>query len=61
MDLVTVSEFIDSIGFPAAVCAALLWLNRDNSKQHREIMGDFKQAIENNTRALNELLKNLGD
>lgn len=61
MDLNVISEFVNSIGFPAAVCAGLFWLNRETAKQYQDILKEFKVTIDNNTKALNELLKNIGD
>lgn len=54
MEVSVIAELINSIGFPAAVCAALFW-------QNHNVLNQFKKTIDNNTRALNEIIIKLGE
>lgn len=49
MELNTITQLIGSLGFPMAVC---LWFMFAQNKQ----MNEFRTVIENNTKALTQLM-----
>ena len=55
MDAAAVSELINTLGFPAAVCIALFWLNQNTVKHYEKVLLEFKTSIDNNTAAMHEL------
>lgn len=57
MDLASIVEIINTIGFPIAACIALFWNNRDQSKHYREIIKEFKVSIDSNTDAVNRIVQ----
>ena len=54
-DLHTLIAVINQTGFPIAACVALFWLVNNTLKQNKEILDELKVAIQNNTRAIEEL------
>lgn len=55
-----VSDFINSVGFPIAVCIALFINNRENTKNHNKVMCEFKEVLKENTEALKDLANQRG-
>lgn len=55
MEIATVTELIGSIGFPIAMCLLLYYRMEKQDEQHKEEMDKITSALNNNTRALNEL------
>lgn len=55
MDVSGVVSAIANMGFPAVFCVIMIWLNYEQSKEHKEEIKSFKEALDNNTQALNEL------
>ena len=53
--LQTVINLIKDLGFPIAVCIAMVWLNNKQVEQHKEEMSKVTDALNNNTLALTEL------
>ncbi len=60
MDVTVLSQLIGSLGFPIAVCIALLWILVKISDQHKEEMAKVTEALNNNTLALTKLATKLG-
>lgn len=59
MDLNSITQLISSVGFPiACTCALFYFWNRD-SERHREEMNEIKDALANNTLALQHLVDTL--
>lgn len=52
MDVQTISQLISTVGFPIAVCIYMAW-DRHTSQS------DMKQALDNNTVALNRILEHM--
>ena len=50
------AELVNVVGFPIAVCFALVWVIKDMSKTKNELMQQFRTSIELNTQALNNLI-----
>lgn len=57
MEINTFVELINMIGFPIAACIALFWNSREQTKYYREMMREFQQSIDGNTKAINRLLE----
>lgn len=53
-------ELINVVGFPVAVCIALFYVIREMSKNHKETILEFKNSIDQNTKALNDLTQTMG-
>ena len=50
-----VQSFITQVGFPIAMCCALLWYCFNLNKTHKEETDKFTDAINNMTLALQQL------
>lgn len=50
-----ISQMVGTLGFPIAVCAYLLWDNRQNRKDHKDEMDKITTALNNNTEAIVKL------
>lgn len=57
MELNLIVELINGIGFPAAVVVALFWSNRETVKRYENVMLEFKNTIDANTRAIQNILR----
>ena len=57
-DLQTLIAVINQTGFPIAACVALFWLVNNTLKQNKEILDELKVAIQNNTKAIEEISSN---
>lgn len=55
MDFSIISELVQGVGFPIAVCIALFYQNENNNKNYRELLSKMDNTIDNNTLALKEL------
>lgn len=56
MSVEVLTQLINEVGFPIAVCAVLFWINRENQKQNAEILTQYRKTIDNNTSAINQLV-----
>jgi uridine phosphorylase len=56
MEIAVLSTLLNEVGFPIAACVALFYLNRDATKQYRELMTQFKSAIDENTKAIHDMI-----
>lgn len=52
MDVAILSEAVATIGFPAAVCFALMWSNRETVKHYERVLLEFKLTLDKNTEAM---------
>lgn len=59
MDAQTMVEIINTTGFPIAACAALFWLVNKTLKAQQEILTEVRTAIQNNTRAIDEIARKI--
>lgn len=60
MDAGVLTQMIGSLGFPIAMCVALLWIVVKLNEQHRVEMDKMTEALNNNTVALTKLAAKLG-
>jgi hypothetical protein len=59
MEAATFIEMVNMIGFPIAACIALFWMNREQAKYYRQLLKDFQDTIDYNTKAINQLITQL--
>lgn len=52
---------ITTVGFPIAACVVLFYQNSNQQKQHKEEMDGIKEALNNNTLALQKLVDKIGE
>ena len=55
MDVNTIMTMIGSVGFPIAMCVALLWFINKTLKEYNIALGEFKDALHKNTSVLETL------
>ena len=60
MDAGVLTQMIGSLGFPIAMCVALLWIIVKLNEQHKTEMDTMTEALNNNTVALTKLAAKLG-
>lgn len=60
MDYGTAQSFISTVGFPIAMCVALLWYIYKLSTSHKEETKEFTKALNDNTLVLQKLCDKLG-
>ena len=48
-------DFINNVGFPIAVAAAMFWKMNKQDDDHKEEMGKVTEALNNNTIAITQL------
>ena len=60
MDAGILTQLIGSLGFPIAMCIAMLWMLNKQSEQHKTEMDKITEALNNNTIALTKLATKLG-
>lgn len=54
-----IANFISNVGFPIACCMYLMYHSQLQEKNHKEEMEKMSKSIDNNTQALNELIKHI--
>lgn len=61
MNMEEIVSIISNIGFPIA-CCVMLWLRMvKQDENHKAEMQEFSTAIDNNTKAIELLIKTIGD
>ena len=60
MDFTTLTSLIGSLGFPIVCCGALFWFLNEMTKRHKEELESLSEAIDNNTKVMNELIAKIG-
>lgn len=61
MDISAIITAISTVGFPIAACVALFWQMNELNKEHKEEMNGVKEALNNNTLALQKLVDKIGE
>ena len=66
MDLSTITNLISSIGFPIVMCIIMMWYIKytndkdlEERKNYYTELNDVKQAIDNNTQVITQLITKL--
>ena len=60
MDVGSITQIISTVGFPIAMCIALLWYINDMSDKHKQETEKFTEALNNNTLVLQRLCDTMG-
>ena len=60
MDAGTITQIVSTVGFPIAMCVALLWYTKDISDKHKQETEKFTEALNNNTLVLQKLCDTIG-
>ena len=60
MDVGTITQIVSTVGFPIAMCVALLWYIKDTSDKHKQETEKFTEALNNNTLVLQKLCDTIG-
>lgn len=55
MELNTMVELVNSVGFPIGMCIALFWFCHNTLKGQQELLNQFKDTLRDNTEALRQL------
>ena len=60
MDVGSITQIISTVGFPIAMCCALLWYIKNLTEARKEETEQFTEALNNNTLVLQRLCDKLG-
>ena len=60
MDVGTIIQIVSTVGFPIAMCVALLWHIQDMADKHKQETEKFTEALNNNTLVLQKLSDTIG-
>ena len=60
MDVGTIAQIVSTVGFPIAMCVALLWHIQDIADKHKQETEKFTEALNNNTLVLQKLCDTIG-
>jgi hypothetical protein len=60
MDVGSITQIVSTVGFPIAMCVALLWYIKDLTDKHKQETEQFTEALNNNTLILQKLCDTLG-
>ena len=60
MDVGSIVQIISTVGFPIAMCVALLWHIQDIADKHKQETEKFTEALNNNTLVLQKLCDTIG-
>jgi len=61
MDVASIVSSIANLGFPAVLCAILLYLMEKNNDRHKEELDKLNETVKNNTDAINKLTEKILD
>ncbi len=57
MEIGVLVQLVESLGFPAVMAVALLWLNRETVRRYEKLLSEFRVTIDNNTQAMNRIIQ----
>ena len=60
MDVGSIVQIVSTVGFPIAMCVALLWYITDMTDKHKQETEKFTEALNNNTLVLQKLCDTIG-
>lgn len=60
MDVTILTQLVGSLGFPIAMCIAMLWMLNKTNENHKTEMDKITEALNNNTLALTKLSAKIG-
>lgn len=56
INLQTIVDLINGVGFPIAVCIALFWFNRETIKEQQKLLIELKDIIRDNSEVMKDLV-----
>lgn len=59
MDVATIENFIDTMGFPIFVCLCLMWYIKGTLAKHSELMAEIQRSLSANTETIKLLIQKL--
>lgn len=59
MDIATISQLIDSVGFPIVMCGLLIYVIYDMQKRYSSAINDMTAALNLNTEVMQKMLDSL--
>lgn len=60
MDVGSITQIVSTVGFPIAMCIALLWCIKEMADKHKQETEKFTEALNNNTLVLQKLCDTIG-
>ena len=60
MDVGTIAQIVSTVGFPIAMCLALIWCIKEMGDKHKQETEKFTEALNNNTLVLQKLCDTIG-
>lgn len=60
LDVTILTQLVGSLGFPIAMCIAMLWMLNKTNENHKSEMDKITEALNNNTIALTKLSSKIG-
>lgn len=61
MDVASIKQLIDTMGFPIFICLVLLWFIKNNLTKHSELMSEIQKSLAANTESIRLLIQKLQD
>ena len=56
INLNSIVELINGVGFPITVCIALFWFNRDTIGKQQLLLNELKDIIRDNSEVMRDLI-----
>ena len=61
MDVASIKQLIDTMGFPIFICLVLLWFIKGTLTKHSELMIEIQKSLAANTESIRLLIQKLQD
>ena len=61
MDVASIKQLIDTMGFPIFICLVLLWFIKGTLTRHSELMSEIQKSLAANTESIRLLIQKLQD
>lgn len=61
MDVTAINQFISTVGFPVAMCCAMMYIMLKSEENHKNEVASLKDSLNSNTNILSQLKQLLSD
>ena len=61
MDVASIKQLIDTLGFPIFICLVLLWFIKGTLQKHSQLMDEIQKSLSANTESIRLLIQKLQD
>ena len=61
MDVASIKQLIDTMGFPIFICLVLLWFIKGTLTKHSQLMEEIQKSLAANTESIKILIQKLQD